>query len=386
MPLSRKQYDTAIIGGGVIGTAIAWRLAQARQRVIVIERHEPGAEASFAAGGILGPMAEAGAANDFFRLGVKSREMYAGFARELLESTGVDIEYRAEGTLFLALTDADEEELERRWHWQHAAGLNVKRLTAACTRKLETAINGQLRWALKFPDDHQVNNHLLMAALLRAAQMAGVEILPHTEARRLLMESHAGQSHIHGIETSAGTIHAPTVVLAAGSWSGLLTGEINSGVSRFRTDPVRGQMMALENTVPPLRHVIFSGRGYLVPRRSGAVIAGSTTERVGYDKRVTDAGLATVLATASEIAPDLAAARIIETWAGLRPKGPDSRPALGAHPAIAGLVYATAHYRNGILLTPVTAMAISELITRGASSYDISSFSVSRFASPTAAG
>src|SRR5438067_12064274 len=157
-----EQADAAIIGGGVIGCAIAWRLGQAGLRAVVVERGRVGREASHAAGGMLAPLAEADRVDDFFKLSVASRALYAGFARELREAAGIDIEYRTEGTLFLALTDEDEEELERRWQWQHAAGLNVKRLNADCVRKLEPLVTPKLRWALKFPDDHQVDNRRLM--------------------------------------------------------------------------------------------------------------------------------------------------------------------------------------------------------------------------------
>ena len=170
MSTPAQSFDAAIIGGGVIGCSIAWRLAQGGLRVVVIERGEVGKEASWAAGGMLAPLAEADRADEFFHLCVTSRAMYSEFAQELREASGIDIEYRTEGTLYLALTDEDEEELERRWQWQHAAGLNVKKLKADCVLKLEPHVNETLRWALKFPDDHQVNNRRLVEALRAAAQ------------------------------------------------------------------------------------------------------------------------------------------------------------------------------------------------------------------------
>jgi glycine oxidase len=376
MSVLSAKFDAAIIGGGVIGCAIAWRLAQSGMNVAVIERGEPGGEASFAAGGMLAPLAEADRADDFFRLCVESCALYASFADELRQVTGIDIEYRTEGTLYLSLTESDDEELERRWQWQHAAGLNVKKLSAECVHKLEPQINSSLRWALKFPDDHQVNNRRLMAALMAAARAAGAHLLTSTEAVQLLTESRAGQRHVTGIRTSEGEIRTPTVVLAAGSWSGLLNDEQGNRAARFNVKPVRGQMIALQNPVPPVSHVIYSRRAYLVPRLNGIVIAGSTSEQAGYDKSVTASGLTSIIERAAEIAPALRAQAVRETWAGLRPKGPDNKPILGTEPAINGLVYATGHYRNGILLTPITARAISELIRCGQSSVDIATFSV----------
>jgi glycine oxidase len=373
---SIQTFDTAIIGGGVIGCAIAWRLAQSGQRVAVIERNEIGREASWAAGGMLAPLAEADQADDFFNLCVSSRAQYATFAQQLREASGIDIELRTEGTLYLALSDEDESELEHRWQWQHAAGLNVKKLNADCVRKLEPLVNEQLRWALKFPDDHQVNNRPLMQAAYHAARKAGAEFSPFTEARNLLTEQQAGRTIVTGLTTSNGTIKAKTVIIAAGAWSGLVT------ANQVPVAPVRGQMLALEMPAIGINHVIYSRRGYVIPRTGGFVIAGSTTENTGFDKRVTAQGLAKIIQNACEIAPRLQQQAIVETWAGLRPHGIDHAPILGLDQNIQGLIYATAHYRNGILLTPITAQAISELILKGESSINLAAFSHARFTQP----
>lgn len=373
MPDHPQTCDAAIIGGGVIGCSIAWRLAQAGQRVVVIERGEVGKEASWAAGGMLAPLAEADRADEFFDLCVASRALYAEFAQELRAASGLDIEYRTEGTLYLALTDEDEDELERRWQWQHAAGLNVKKLKADCVRKLEPLVNEKLRWALKFPDDHQVNNRRLTEALHAAALKAGVRFFPFTEARALLTSQQVGQTRLRGVNTTRGEIQAATVVIAAGAWASLLPA-INLPVT-----PVRGQMIALEMPAPGLNHVIYSRRGYVIPRCGGYLIAGSTTENAGYDKRVTAQGLAAIIQNAAELAPSLYTQAITETWAGLRPHGLDDQPILGADPQVKGLIYATAHYRNGILLTPITAKAISELILKGESSVNLQPFCLARF-------
>ena len=369
------QFDVAVIGGGVIGCAIAWRLGQAGLRVVVIERGEVGREASWAAGGMLAPLAEADQANAFFELAVASRAMYAAFAHELRETTGIDIEYRTEGTLYLAFTDEDEEELEHRWQWQRAAGLNVKKLNADCVRKLEPTLNPMLRWALKFPDDHQVNNRRLMTALEAAARKAGVEFWTSTEATALEISN----ARISGVETTRKNITTDTVIIAAGGWSSLLRTTDDESVIDFAVEPVRGQMIALEMSTLALQHVVYSSKGYLIPRLSGYVIAGSTTETVGYDKRNTAGGIAAIIDLAVAIAPALSKQAILETWAGLRPRTCDDWPILGKDLRIGGLVYATGHYRNGILLTPITAKAISELVLRGESTANIKPFGMLRF-------
>jgi len=376
MPEPVVQADVAVIGAGVIGCAIAWRLGQAGMRVIVVERGRVGGEASYAAAGMLGPLVEADRQDEFFNLSVASLAMYADLARELIASSGVDIEYRAEGTLYLALTGEDEEALDRRWQWQHETGLNVKRLSAGHALELEPLINSGLRFALKYPGDHQVDNRRLMAALQAAARNAGVEFQTHTEARDLLIENVAGLKRINGVMTARGEIQAPIVVIAAGSWSSLLRCDESS---QFEVEPARGQMVAIEMPAPAVRHVIYSRRAYLVPRLSGYLIAGSTLERAGYDKRVTAGGVASIIERAIEIMPGAAGQAITETWSGLRPHAPDDLPILGADPRVGGLVYATGHYRNGILLAPITAQAISQLIIKGESSIDLTPFNVSRF-------
>ncbi len=374
-----KQADAVIIGAGVIGCAIAWRLGQAGMRVVVVERGRAGGEASHAAGGMLVPLSEAVREDDFFNLTRASLAMYAGFARDLKAASGVDVEYRDEGTLYLALTREDEEALDRRFQWQQAMELNVKRLNAKGALELEPLINSSLRFALKYPGDHQVDNRRLMTALQTAARNAGVEFLTHTEARELLIENIAGKKRVTGVITARGALRAHAVVIAAGSWSSLLRCDESP---RFEIRPVRGQMVAIEMPASATRHVIYSRRGYLVPRLSGYLIAGSTTEHAGYDKRVTAGGVASIIERAIEIMPGVAGQAIIETWAGLRPHAPDDLPILGDDPGVAGLIYATGHYRNGILLAPITAQAISELIIKGESQVNLAPFSVSRFGRP----
>src|SRR5215813_1284400 len=209
-----EKADVIVIGAGVIGCAVAWRLGQAGMRVVVVERGRVGAEASHAAGGMLAPLAEAERRDDFFNLAVAGLAIYADFARELKASSGIDVEYRDEGTLYLALTDEDEEELERRRRWQCETGLNVNRMSAAQALRLEPMLSRMLRFALEFPGDHQVDNRRLMTALQTAARNAGARFLTHTEARELLTESVAGRRRIVGVATSRGEIRAGAVVTA----------------------------------------------------------------------------------------------------------------------------------------------------------------------------
>lgn len=305
--------------------------------------------------------------------------MYADFANELRLASGLDIEYRTEGTLYLSLTEHDDEELERRWQWQHAAGMNVKRLNADCARKLEPQINGKLRWALKFPDDHQVNNRLMVEALRLSAQNAGVEFQTLTEVERLLIESCAGREQVVGIKTSRGEIRSNNVIVAAGSWSSLLKSESEVLLPNLKVGPVHGQMVAVEMPAPPVNHIIYSCRAYVVPRLGGFVIAGSTSDKFGFEKRVTADGMASIIERAKEILPGFGNLTITEIWSGLRPRAGDGLPVIGPDASVAGLVYATGHYRNGILLTPITAKVVSEIILKGETRVPLSPFRPARF-------
>lgn len=381
-----EKTDVLVIGSGAIGSSIAWRLARAGAGVLVIDRGELGAESSHAAGGMLAPLAEADEAGDFLDLCVRSREMYAEFARELREASGIDIEYRADGTLYLAFTGEDERELEGRLAWQRAAGLNVKRLDRGCVLKLEPALNPSLKWALKFPDDHQVNNRRMVAALQAAARSAGAVLIPHRAAIEVLLDSKAGRRRVTGVATDRGIIEAGTVIVAAGAWSSLLGIDDHPAASRVEVEPVRGQMVSVGMPAPAIRHVIYSCRGYVVPRFGGLLIAGSTTEHEGYDKSVTAGGIGSIIRNAAEIVCGFDRLPMVEIWAGLRPLSKDSIPLLGPDPEIDGLILATGHYRNGILLTPITARAISEIVLHGRSSIDLRSFAPGRQSRPAAAG
>ena len=362
-------YDVAIVGGGVIGCSAAWRLASSGARVIVIDKGEPGQEASSAAGGMLAPLAEADHADAFLSLTLESRRIYPEFIAELEALTGIDIEYRREGTLYLALNSHDEDELNNRYAWQKAAGIYVQKLSREETLAREPHLNPDLKWSLFFPDDHQLDNWKLAEALTLAARKAGADFSVNTEVSGIDVRN----GKVEGVLAAGKSIQASTVLLAAGCWSSSLRAEVP-------VEPVRGQMMSLKPAEGvSLSHVVYSTRGYLVPRHSGSIIAGSTTENVGYLKAVTTGGINKIISTSFEMLPALNQAVIEDTWSGLRPKSEDGWPIIGRDEKIEGLVYATGHYRNGILLTPVTARIIRDLILEGSTGIDISSFSISRF-------
>jgi glycine oxidase len=367
--------DVVIIGGGVIGLTIARALAQHGVRdVCLIERSALGMEASFAAGGILAPQAEADRADEFFKLACRSRDLYDDFAADLREETGIDIELDTTGTLYVALNEGDLKEIEKRYEWQSKAGLVVQKLTAPEARELEPCISNALRGALFFPRDIQVENRRLLNALVNSVTNLGVNIATETNVESLIIE----RSRIKGVQTSSGFVWCRTVIVAAGTWSSTIE-HTPKNEPTPKIEPVRGQMICFDAKPQLTRHVIYSPRGYLVPRKDGRLLAGSTSENAGFAKQVTAGGINTILANAHEISPRISNLPIVDTWAGLRPRAADGLPVLGPCGEIDGLVYATGHYRNGILLAPVTGELIAEAVVSGHISPLLAAFSPNRF-------
>ena len=369
-----ETADVAIIGGGVIGLTVARALAQRGIRdVLLLERGSLGGESSSAAAGMLAPQAEANRPHEFFHLTCRSRDMYPSFASALLEETGIDIELETTGTLYLAFTPHDEEELDVRYDWQHKAGLPIEKLSAETAKKLEPSIGEEVRSAVRFPLDTQIENRRLLSALAVANQQLGVRLETGTDVTSLKVE----RGRVTGIETSRGFIATERVVIAGGAWSSVLGADI--ALPNLRIKPVRGQILCFEAQPQVARHVIYSPRGYIVPRRDGRLLAGSTTEQAGFEKRVTAAGVQTILSAALEISPRIASLALTDSWAGLRPRAADTLPVLGPCAEITGVFYATGHYRNGILLAPVTGELIAEAIVDQVFPPAFSIFSPDRF-------
>jgi glycine oxidase len=329
---------------------------------------------------MLAPQAEADRADELFELLSASRDMYPAFAEALLEETGFDIELDTTGTLYLAFTERDEEESERRFAWQTRAGLAVERLTTAEARACEPQVSARVRSALRFPRDWQVESRRLIRALSASVEGFGARLLRGVEAAGVVVEG----GRARGVRTSEGTLSTSAVVLAAGAWSSEFKKLASEGAreedsdaprSRLADDPqvepVRGQVLCFrqqESEAPFVRHVVYSPRGYVVPRRDGRLLVGSTTERAGFDCRVTEEGLRAIRAHAEEIAPAVSSLRVEDSWAGLRPRAADGLPVLGESSDVRGLFYATGYYRNGVLLAPASGEIIAALVAGGATS------------------
>src|SRR5215212_2378487 len=353
----KGSADVVVVGGGVIGLTIARALALRGVRdVCLVERGSLGTEASFAAAGMLLPQVEADAEDEFFNLACQSRDLYPAFAAALRDETGIDVELDTTGTLYLAFTEHDQEEIEKRYEWQTRAGLAVERLSSAETRELEPCISESTLGALRFPNDIQVENRRLLSALANSVKKLGVTIATQTSVYTLILDG----NRVRGVETSRGPVGCSTAVIAAGSWSSFIKTSPQSPIPKI--EPVRGQMVCLEAKPQLTRHVIYSPRGYIVPRQDGRLLAGSTSEHAGFAKCVTAGGISSILRNAIEISPAISDLPVIDTWAGLRPRAADGLPVLGPCGEIDGLFCATGHYRNGILLAPLTGELISKAI------------------------
>ncbi|HVP63162.1 MAG TPA: glycine oxidase ThiO [Myxococcaceae bacterium] len=361
--------EVLVVGAGVVGCAAAWRLQQAGARCTVLERSIPGAEASSAAGGILAPQAEADGPGPFLELCLASRALYPGFVRELQEASEVDAGFRPCGVLGVRFDDAGVDEAQRRIGWQRARGLEARWLDGAAARALEPELSTEIRGAAHFPQDAVVDNRLLVSALAIAAARAGARFVT-TQVHGVVERG----GRVLGVSTDQGELCGDAVLVAAGAWTALVPGALASPAA---VRPARGQMVMVRTRVPICRHVVFGAHGYAVPRTDGRVILGSTMEFAGFEKQVTAGGLASVLGVGLRLFPGLVGAPVLETWAGFRPHTPDGLPILGAG-SLPGLFLASGHFRNGILLTPITANLLSESILGRTPSIDLTPFRVDR--------
>jgi glycine oxidase len=374
--------SVAIIGGGVIGLAIGWRLVQQGARVDIFERDAAGRGASWAAAGMLAAGIEAEPGEDaLYALNRQSQAMWPGFAAELEAAAGMRVGYRAEGTLEVALTRDDIARL--RFHYEHrrSLGIALEWLSGAEARRREPHLHPGAAAAVLSAGDHQVDNRELAKALRRAFIAAGGTLHEHQPVDAI--ETAAGR--VSGLRIGDGRHNADQVVLAAGAWSQGIAGL--PSVARPPVRPVKGQMLALrmDAATPLVRHVLWTPRVYLVPRDDGRLIVGGTVEERGFDGALTAGGIFALLDGAWRAVPGIEDLPIDEMWVGFRPGSRDDAPILGPS-GIDGLVLATGHHRNGILLTPVTAEAVSRYILSGEIAAAIRPFGIDRFAAKVREG
>ena len=355
-----------IVGGGITGLSVGWRLAKAGREVVVFDRDRAGWGASRASAGLLTPLAEVRfEEEELLQFGLKGLEVFPDFVDELESDTGHTVGYRADGVLLVGITQDDVEHLRFRYAYQEDLGLPVTWLSGPAAREREPHLSNQISAAVWCPGDHQVDNRLLIEALKAGLQKAGGMLLEDTSVDGLQIQG----DRVVGVKVGKEIHYATTVVLAAGCWSRLMPGLPERVRPPVR--PVRGQILRLRMTDEvTLRTIVWYSRvassavAYLVPKDDGHLVLGATSEEMGYDTSLTAGGLYELLRAGWEAVPGVYDLPVVETTAGLRPGSRDDAPILGKTP-IEGLIMATGHYRKGILLAPITGDTIAELILTG---------------------
>ena len=358
MPESGKTFDVAVVGAGVIGLASAWRTAQRGLDVVVLERHSPAAGATGVAAGMLAPVGElAFGEQRLLELTLDAAARYPDFIAELEERSGVSTGYESRGALHVALDRDEAEELRRRHELQRSLGLDAEWLTPSQCRDLEPGLAPSVAGGVHAPGEAAADPRALCASLLAALDREGAEVRSGAEVTDAIFEGR----RLAGVRTADGTeIRASSVVLATGAWAG--GSEWLSPETRPQVRPVKGQILTLRGPQPICERIVGSERVYLVPRADGRLIVGATVEEQGFDSAVTAGGVHELLREAYRLLPEVAELELVEANAGLRPGTPDNLPIVGPG-ALEGLVLATGHYRNGILLAPLAAERVAETLT-----------------------
>jgi glycine oxidase len=344
-----------VVGAGIVGCTVAYDLAKAGSRVQVIETRTPGQGATRASAGILAPHIE-GHSSDLLRnLGKRSLDLYDELMKRLVADSGRDIFYQRNGTFELAFSEADVERLAELSRTLGDEGIEAKWVTPDRFCVLEPQAAPAARGALLIPTHGFVGVTSLTLAAAAAAEKFGASFTVATGAIRIFPI----EGNRVSVQTAATKLEADRVVLAAGSWSSMITVE---GADPIPVKPIRGQLIQLQTDPGAINRVIWGPDGYLVPWPDGSVLVGSTVEDVGFDEAHTQEAVEKLRAAAVSLVPSLSTADMTGVRTGLRPKGPDDLPILGASKAVPGLIYATAHYRNGVLFTPLTMRLVSDLV------------------------
>ncbi len=365
-----RKFDAVIIGGGIIGCTIACELRKEKQKVAVIEKGLPGAEASTAAAGMLAPHAGPRLKTPFFNLLREGLASYPQFVQEVEVETGLETEFRNSGLFYLAFDEDDEKKLEEKLAWQRSSNVEAEWVSGSEIRKKEPLVGANAKRGLYFPEDCQIDNVKLMKAIHVWAKKIGVEFLLGNPVTKILIEG----ERVQGISIGKDRVESPIVINAAGCWA-----DFDRNLPfEIPVKPARGQIVVLQHRTALFSHMLYTRRIYMVTRTDGRIIVGSTVESVGYDKNVTVKGLHKLVRGVIDINPDLGFLAFRESWAGLRPRSKDNLPILGKSP-IEGLFLATGHFRNGILLGPLTAQILSRLVLGKKVEHDITPFEISRF-------
>ncbi|MBI4476078.1 MAG: glycine oxidase ThiO [Acidobacteria bacterium] len=351
MPLTA---DVIVIGAGIIGCAVADELSRKGRRVVMLDQRTVAAGATQASAGILAPYIEGHDLTPLLELAARSLTLYDAFVARAREASPAIIDYQRNGTLEIALDAAQSARLRDQEQRIRRAGIACRWLSQAETRDLEPALTEDIDGGFLVETHGSVGASDLSAALVKAATSRGARMLTFAPARRVSRPANTLR-----VDTDADVFAAPHVVLAAGSWSGQLP--VN-GIAPIPVRPIRGQLLSLARPTHPIHRVVWGADCYLVPRAAGGILVGATVEDVGFDERATVTGVRDLLDSACELVPGLWGASFERARAGLRPATPDELPIIGLSDRMPGLIYATGHFRNGVLLAPLTAALVAKLV------------------------
>lgn len=370
------RTDVLIVGGGIIGCAIGYYLTRAGARVTLVERRRIGQEASWASAGLLSPPKKTALGAEHARLEARSFRMHRELLAEVQEETGIGVEYRRSGRLSVALDEAEEADLRDLLAWQTGLGFALAWLGGDEARRLEPALSPAIRGGLWCAEAGSLRAARLTLALSRAARLRGATILEETPVEGFIEEGGGDQTRIAGVRTRRGDLRAGQTVIAAGAWS---VGLGNLLGLPLPTRPIRGQMLALADAEPPLRRAVAGAGGFLIPRADGTIAVAATVDDAGFDSSVTPDGLAWLARLIGTLAPAYTRARVVETWAGLRPGTADDRPIMGPVPGRANLWVAAGHAREGIIWAPLVGEMLAAALVTGELDPELAPYSPARF-------
>jgi glycine oxidase len=364
-------YDAIVVGGGVIGGAIAYNLAKRGGKILLLEKDRLASKSSGAAAGMLGAQAEMDAEGSLFQLARKSREMFPKLACEIKETSGIDIELINKGTLKVALNEQQQQEYKRLTAIQQQSGEQADWLTGVEVRRKEPAITEAIKGAIYFANDGQVEATQLTLGFLNSAATCGVVIKEFVEVYDLQLS----KGKVIGVVTNEGNFASENVIVAGGAWSNKLLSKTGLELDIY---PVKGECFSVATQSQLLTTTVFSPSCYLVPKKGGRIIVGATVKPRTFNQKVTVEGISILIEQAKKLMPSIIEAEWERAWAGIRPQTGDGLPYLGEHPVYKGLFIATGHFRNGILLSPITGEVVADMVEGKPTSLNLNPFRLDR--------
>ncbi|PZX05570.1 glycine oxidase [Psychrobacillus insolitus] len=366
-----NTYDAIVVGGGVIGGAIAYNLAKRGGKVLLLEKDRLASKSSGAAAGMLGAQSEMDGDGPLFQLARKSRAMFPKIAEEIKENSGIDIGLINKGMLKVALTEQEQQEYKRIMAIQNQSGEQADWFTGEELRRKEPALSDAIKGAMYIEKDGQVEADQLTLGFLKSAAASGVVIKEYVE----VYDFQLSKGKVEGVVTNQGIFTSENVIVAGGAWSQKLL--LETGL-QLDTYPVKGECFSVVTHRQMLSTTIFSHGYYLVPKKGGRIVVGATVMPRTFNQKVSLNGISILLEQAKNLMPSIVEAEWERAWAGIRPQTIDGLPYLGEHPAYKGLYIATGHFRNGILLSPITGVVIADLIEGKPTSENLEPFRVDR--------